>query len=403
MTSAPETILSMDNEYFSLGEIAFVDWAGNTVSRINADGSNLKPLAKINNYGNSVTWSPDGHWIAYDSEVGPNNYFEGNTTQILVMDSNGGNKKQITNSNHVKFDLAWSPLDQEIFFSTQPQENVDIISVQKDGRYLRKVTSLIGHELASTFSPDGSKIAFQSASDHSLAIDHLEIIQLSDGIPKPVIDFPMNYGGIDWSPDGTTITFSSYYHGPSQNYWSSKSGLMRTVEPENSDCGDIYTVNVTGTQLSQLTHLPGCAKSPVWSPDGRYIAFLANTHSFSLSAGVEDKDWQIFIMNKDGSGITQLTHFNVSWGIRSLAWSRVPGLRIGQTYRLTELGNKMILRQGPSLKANQVTQLKTGAKITVLSAPMDAENYFWRQVKLEDGMEGWVQEVGGWFAPVDGN
>jgi len=45
--------------------------------------------------------------------------------------------------------------------------------------------------------------------------------------------------------------------------------------------------------------------------------------------------------------------------------------------------------------------LKAGTQLTVLSEAIDADGFFWRQVRLENGTEGWVKEVGGWFAPTD--
>ena len=49
--------------------------------------------------------------------------------------------------------------------------------------------------------------------------------------------------------------------------------------------------------------------SPSWSPDGRRIAFQSDV----------DEDWEIFVMNADGSGVTQLTD-NEAWNLTP-SWS----------------------------------------------------------------------------------
>src|SRR2546426_11580992 len=61
----------------------------------------------------------------------------------------------------------------------------------------------------------------------------------------------------------------------------------------------LFRSNADGTGVTQLTHNDFIADDdPVWSPDGKHIAF----HS-TRDGGDED----IFVMNADGTGVTQLT------------------------------------------------------------------------------------------------
>ena len=61
--------------------------------------------------------------------------------------------------------------------------------------------------------------------------------------------------------------------------------------------GDIYTVPTTGGKATQLTTHPGHDTRPVWSPDGKQIAFASNRNG----------NFDVFIMNKEGGAPTQLT------------------------------------------------------------------------------------------------
>ena len=79
----------------------------------------------------------------------------------------------------------------------------------------------------------------------------------------------MRYPAI--SPDGTTIAFTY--------------------------CGDIFTVPVGGGRATQLTTNPAYDSRPVWSPDGKQIAFASD----------REGSFDVFIMSRDGGAPTRLT------------------------------------------------------------------------------------------------
>ncbi|MDE6125405.1 MAG: peptidase S41, partial [Muribaculaceae bacterium] len=78
------------------------------------------------------------------------------------------------------------------------------------------------------------------------------------------------------SPDGTTVAFAYK--------------------------GDIWTVPSEGGQATRLTSLPSYEASPVWSPDGKRIAFASDRH------GNND----IFVMEATGGPATRLTSDSAS-------------------------------------------------------------------------------------------
>jgi Tol biopolymer transport system component len=103
-----------------------------------------------------------------------------------------------------------------------------------------------------------------------------------------------------WSPDGRRIAFES---GPGACILD-----FHYVGGRNAGTGDvdISVANADGSGLRRLTRGPGVDCAPVWSPDGRKIAFQR-----SLVRREGDKvvgaDYDIYVINADGSGERNLT------------------------------------------------------------------------------------------------
>ncbi len=55
-------------------------------------------------------------------------------------------------------------------------------------------------------------------------------------------------------------------------------------------------MNADSTGVTQLTDNNDWDRSPVWSPDGKQIAFESDRYG----------DWEIFVMNADGSDVESL-------------------------------------------------------------------------------------------------
>ncbi len=75
---------------------------------------------------------------------------------------------------------------------------------------------------------------------------------------------------------------------------------------ENSE---IYIMNANGSELKKLTNNPADDHSPVWSPDGKKIAFKS-----SYAEG----EANIYIMNADGSRLTKPTDYIID--TTTLCW-----------------------------------------------------------------------------------
>ena len=88
------------------------------------------------------------------------------------------------------------------------------------------------------------------------------------------------------SPDGKRVVFESERDGPG---------------------GKIYVMNADGTGVTRLTDAPGHDRRPVWSKDGKRIAFESTRDGTNPLIG-DGADYEIYVMNADGTSVTRLTY-----------------------------------------------------------------------------------------------
>jgi Tol biopolymer transport system component len=173
------------------------------------------------------------------------------------------------------------------FGQTDATGNVDVYTVLPNGHQLTRLTTDSAFDSCPAYSADGRWIAFCSNRT-----GHYEIWAMDrrGGHEHAITSLGGRALFPDWSPDGRHIVFGGV-QGADHN-------------PE------IWVVDAaTGGNLTALTSCagaaPGCFNQyPAYSPDGTRIAWI---HADARDAGGNLVNEQVWVMNADGSGKTQLT------------------------------------------------------------------------------------------------
>ncbi|MCM3903894.1 MAG: hypothetical protein ND866_19500, partial [Pyrinomonadaceae bacterium] len=176
---------------------------------MNADGSDQRRLTQSRS-DHSPTWSPDGTKLAFSSRRGNN--FDINV--IYVMNADGSNQTELTNSGRAG-SLGWSPDSSRIAFDSNRDGNSEIYVMNADGGDVQRLTNNSGFDFLPKWSPDGTRIAFVSNRDEpnpsACGNCNFEIyVMNADGSNQTRLTNNPSYDlSPEWSPDGTRIVFQS--------------------------------------------------------------------------------------------------------------------------------------------------------------------------------------------------
>ena len=143
------------------------------------DGSDVVRLTDRPGYDGGAFYSPDGSkiiWRADYPEEGPelDDYMrllaEGlirpGELEILVMDADGSNQRQVTNVGGANFAPYWHPSGEKIIFSSNHHDpdgrDFELYMINLDGTGLTQITYSEGFDGFPVFSPDGRYLVFGS-------------------------------------------------------------------------------------------------------------------------------------------------------------------------------------------------------------------------------------------------
>ena len=245
---------------------------------------------------------------------------------------------QTVSDPQVSPDGKWISYGLSTVDTTKDKRNSDLWMVSWDGKETVQLTNSPDGESRARFSPDGKYLSFVSARQGATK-GQIWLMDRRGGEAKKLTDLKTDLEDYDWSPDGKKIalvlrdpdyadsaktkvrkpyvldryhfkadikgylerspvhlyvfdlatkkldTLTTGAYDETSPVWSPDGQYLafvsnRTEDPDRNENTDIYVIAAQkGAQMKQLTTWTGSDNNPAWSPDGKRIAYLRSTSS----------------------------------------------------------------------------------------------------------------------------
>lgn len=300
-------------------------------------------------------------------------------TDILAVSLDDSEITSITSMKGSEFNQRWHPDGEKIGFLHAEDGEIQIWEVNSDGTNPKRISNIPGGINSFEYSPDGKSILYtqdvkldQTPAEkyedlplanvkiiedlmyrhwnswHDYAYSHLFVTKASgdtiregvDLMPEEPFDTPLSpyfdNTEIAWSPDGQFIAYTCK--------------KMKGKEYALSTNSDIYLYSLETGGTENITNgMMGYDKYPVFSPDGKKIAFQSME-----TPGYEADKNRLFIYNMESRQMKEMTK-DFDQNVSSVIWSNngntiyfISGVKA--TYQIYSLDPE----------TNRITQITTG-------------------------------------------
>jgi dipeptidyl aminopeptidase/acylaminoacyl peptidase len=198
----------------------------------------------------SPRWSPDGRWLAFLSGRGD----EHDAEQLWLLDRAGGEAERVTELKGSVEDYVWSPDSKRLALVVADPDPNDTLPAADSAKKRAKPIVIDRYQFKRDY------VGYLTDR-----YDHLWLLDLAGRKAQQLTSGKQDDELPAWSPDGRSLAFAS----------------KRAADPDRDEDWNLYRIDATpGAEPKRLTATalddndPSWGSRPVWSPDGRSIAFL---------------------------------------------------------------------------------------------------------------------------------
>lgn len=239
---------------------------------------------------------------------------------IYSVSSAGGDVQRLTNTSATEKDPKWSPQRDKIAFLSDRGDDFELYIMDSEGESEQVAVGGDGERKDFAWGPDGNRIAY--VSDHEgKDFIYVKDLLLNQKFRLSTIDAPQSLGS--WSPDGEWIVFSVLSgdrqgihrknpggvdevqlteNADSDPIYSPDGKLIAFISTRDSDATEIYVMTEEGQEERNLSRKSGADFDFDWAPDSKNLVFVSEREGEGVP--------EIFLISTDGDDPVRLTTNN---------------------------------------------------------------------------------------------
>lgn len=288
-------------------QVRSTDWKNNRYDEelwlYNGTGDPFPLTNTIAGSSTSPQWSHDGRWIAFLSKRG-----EAEAEQVYIIRAAGGEAQPVTEVEEGISQFAWSPTALRLAcLRDDKNQNQQERREEKFGKFAVEDEEYVQQHLwVVDVVPDmwprpGEKPCLGDTTQGDNVVPPPDCIQLPAPVRLTQGD-RFTVSNFAWSPDGTRIAF--------QHQDSPDVAAFVTA--------DISIVTADTKEITTLVEHPGYDGNPIWSPDGRWIAYGSDGGDTTDNFYRNNKVYKIAV---DGQSAPTLLSETIDENISNLRWN----------------------------------------------------------------------------------
>jgi len=223
---------------------------------VSTHGGDPLPMTAEGVSSSHPRWSPDGKYLAFLSSR------NAGKSQVWLLNRLGGEAVRLTETVQGVNDFEWSSDSTRLVLILQDAKPEDVEAAKNKD----KENPAPKAKTPPPFVIDRLQFKEDTVGYLDRRRTHLYIFDLATKSVTQVTSGDYDDNEPAWSPDGKSLAFTSNRSVP---------------DPDRNFNTDIWVVAANntdkGAHLTQITTNPGADRSPAWSPDGKWIAFVSQT------------------------------------------------------------------------------------------------------------------------------